>query len=150
LIILAKILISTVRTETVEYRGYELRATEWLGRWQVSICPLLETLPFPPLSEEFPAAPTLEEALGKARWRVDRLLEASKVRVSRWVEAARRSGYVSRRTVRSKQGSSDDVEIIDHVGILAANELIGCPVPVIPVRPLGSSHRPRRAIGWRP
>ena len=47
----------TVRTETAEYRGYELRVIEWLGTWQASICPLRETLPFPPSSEELPTAP---------------------------------------------------------------------------------------------
>jgi hypothetical protein len=73
-----------VRTQTAEYRGYDIRATEWLGRWQVALCPLLETLPFPPSSEEFPAAPTLEEAWAKARWRVDRLIEASRVPASRY------------------------------------------------------------------
>jgi hypothetical protein len=35
----------TVRTGTVEYRCYELRATEWLGRWEVSISPARENLP---------------------------------------------------------------------------------------------------------
>jgi hypothetical protein len=34
--------MSTVRTQSVEYRGYELRATEWLGRWQVGLRPGLE------------------------------------------------------------------------------------------------------------
>jgi hypothetical protein len=58
--------MSTVRTETVEYRGYELHATEWLGRWEVSISPAIESLPWP-RPEDVPAAPTLEEALGKAR-----------------------------------------------------------------------------------
>ena len=66
---------STVRTETVDYRGYELRVIEWLGTWQVSISPLRETLPFLSLTEELPSAPTSEEAFAKARWRVDRLLE---------------------------------------------------------------------------
>ena len=76
--------MSTVRTETDEYRGYELRVIEWLGTWQASICPLRETLPFPPSSEELPTAPTLEEAFAKARWRIDRLLDASRAPVWRY------------------------------------------------------------------
>ena len=61
---------TTVRTETAEYRGYELRVIEWMGTWQVSICPLRETLPFLSLTDELPSAPTPEEAFAKARWRV--------------------------------------------------------------------------------
>jgi hypothetical protein len=74
---------STVRTETAEYRGYELHATEWLGRWEVSISPAIENLPWP-RPEDVPAAPTLEEALAKARWRVDRLVKASRGSASRY------------------------------------------------------------------
>jgi hypothetical protein len=44
----------TVRTETAEYRGYELRATEWLGRWEVSIFPAVENAPWP-RPEDVPA-----------------------------------------------------------------------------------------------
>ena len=76
--------MSTVRSETAEYCHYELRATEWLGRWQVSICPLRETLPFLSLTEELPNAPTPEEAFAKARWRIDRLLEASRAPLWRY------------------------------------------------------------------
>jgi hypothetical protein len=52
-----------------------VQAVRVFSYWQVSICPPREGLPFPPSSEELPTAPTLEEALGKARWRVDRLIE---------------------------------------------------------------------------
>jgi hypothetical protein len=45
----------------------------------VSISPAIENLPWP-RPEDVPAAPTLEKALGKARWRVDRLLEAARGR----------------------------------------------------------------------
>ena len=74
---------STVRTQTAKYRGYELRATEWLGRWEVSISPAMESLRWP-RPEDVPAAATLDEALAKARWRVDRLIEASRVPTSRY------------------------------------------------------------------
>ena len=67
--------MSTVRTESIEYRYYELRATEWLGRWQVGIYPTIEDLPHP-LPEDRPSAPTLDEAFSAGRWRVDRLYEA--------------------------------------------------------------------------
>ena len=75
---------TTVRTETAEYRGYELRVIEWMGTWQVSICPLRETLPFLSLTDELPSAPTPEEAFAKAHWRIDRLIEASRAPVWRY------------------------------------------------------------------
>ena len=68
--------MSTVRTEAVEYRGYELRATEWLGRWQVSVYPTIVELPRP-RPEDLLAAPSLDAAFGEGRRLVDRLLEAA-------------------------------------------------------------------------
>ena len=75
---------ATVSTAEEQHRGYHLQAVRVFSHWQVSICPLRETLPFPPSSEELPTAPTSEEAFAKARWRIDRLLEASRLPVWRY------------------------------------------------------------------
>ena len=63
----------TVRTELLEYCGYELRAVEHCGRWQISMCPLLPHLP--PLADDlFVAEASLDEAVTQARWHIDRML----------------------------------------------------------------------------
>ena len=65
----------TVRAETVEYRGYLIDITEWCGSWQPRPWPLASDLPLPSDALLVDAtAPSLEAALTKARWLIDRLL----------------------------------------------------------------------------
>jgi hypothetical protein len=71
--------MSTVSTAEEDYRGYRLQAVRVFAHWQIAIYPMREDLPFS-LPDDLPSAPSLDEAFGKARWRVDRLLEAARRR----------------------------------------------------------------------
>ena len=64
-----------VSTAEEDYRGYRLQAVRIFSDWQCSIYPMREGLP-PPTLGDIIAAPTLDEAFGKARWRVDRMLDS--------------------------------------------------------------------------
>jgi hypothetical protein len=68
-----------VSTAEEDYRGYRLQAVRVFSDWQVAIYPNREGLPFA-LPDDLPSAPSLDEALDKARWRVDHMLEDARRR----------------------------------------------------------------------
>ena len=67
---------STVRTESLEYRGYQIDLTEWCGAWQPRLWPLAPRLRGP-ADEQLVAAtaPSRDEALEKTRHLIDWLID---------------------------------------------------------------------------
>jgi hypothetical protein len=61
-------------SEEIEYRGYILTVIFLSPQWQVGICPSQSGLPRLPAGEPPACGPTYEQALVRARLRVDELL----------------------------------------------------------------------------
>ena len=65
-----------MKTETIEYRYYELQATRYPPMWNVGIYPCRPDLPKPNLETAIVALADKEQAMAEAKRRVDVLLSS--------------------------------------------------------------------------
>jgi hypothetical protein len=68
--------ISSIRRETIEYRGYSLEVTYSSPQWHVLIVAPLMERPAVPLEKQIVKGWNEEETLKRARTRIDLLIES--------------------------------------------------------------------------